>query len=390
MNKKGHPPTLVAVHPGNRNAVKSGVYSPATITPRIYELEASIAERDPEEALTEILRYELAAMTALGEPMDQSIASHGVLGRRGEPRTMVAHRLRLDEKIRQAAHQYAQAARHKASLATEPTTSEGPQQSLVETIARDHERPSIDAITPRELDLEIYLRCVIMTGDQTVTTDDRLRARRMLTKLFANQPSTCLCFTTLAARNELELRDWIDALRKTGAEPSPSDTQLAALVRHIASGERVDPWFRFRRTEQAVHDVVAERAEQARPGGANDDRVWTGETDRAIAPFWQTTLSPDPQITAKDRLKALRALDDLGALPRCTCEPEPKDQLVEEKYDARDACTIRLVAQKHYRAALHIAYYPETYLAVRDAIDARIVSELGLAREDDATAAATS
>ena len=212
----------------------------------------------------------------------------------------------------------------------------------------------------------------------------------MLTKLFANQPSTCLCFTTLAARNELELRDWIDALRKTGAEPSPSDTQLAALVRHIASGERVDPWFRFRRTEQAVHDVVAERAEQARPGGANDDRVWTGETDRAIAPFWQTTLSPDPQITAKDRLKALRALDDLGALPRCTCEPEPKDQLVEEKYDARDACTIRLVAQKHYRAALHIAYYPETYLAVRDAIDARIVSELGLAREDDATAAATS
>ena len=55
MNKKGHTATLVAVHPGNRNAFKSGVYSPATLAPRVYELEASIAERDPEEALADIL-----------------------------------------------------------------------------------------------------------------------------------------------------------------------------------------------------------------------------------------------------------------------------------------------------------------------------------------------
>jgi hypothetical protein len=178
-------------------------------------------------------------------------------------------------------------------------------------------------------------------------------------------------------------------LRKTGVEPSPIDTQVAALVRRIANGEEADLWDYFPRTERAVHDVVAEGADPSRRGGASGNRVWTGETDGAIAPFWQTTLSPDPQITAKDRLKALRALDDIGALPRCTCEPEPKHQLVEEKYDASDAHTVRLVAQKHYRAALHIARYPETYLAVRDAIDARIVSELGQAREGDATAAAS-
>jgi hypothetical protein len=390
VNKKGHAQTLLAAHPGNRNAVKSGVYSPATLAPRTYELEASIAEREPEEALTDILRRELAALTALGEAMDQSLTIDGVLGRGGEPRTMVGHRLRLNEKLRQTADQYAQAARRQAFLATEPAASEGDQQSLAETIAKLHDRPSIDAITPGELDLEVYLRSVIMTGDRTVTTDDRLRARRMLTTLRTNRPSTCLCFSTLAARTELELRDWIDGLRKTGVEPSPIDTQLAALVRQIASGEQVDPWARFRRTEQAVHDVVAVGADHTRRSGANDNRVWTGETDGAIAPFWQTTLSPDSQITAKDRLKALRALDDMGALPRCSCEPEPKHQLVEEKYDAHDAYTIRLVAKKHYRAALHIARYPETYLAVRDAIDARIVSELAAARDSDATAAATS
>jgi hypothetical protein len=388
VNKKGHTSTLVAVHPGNRNAVKSGVYSPATLAPRIYELEASIAERDPDGALTDILRRELAAMTALGEAMDQSFASDGVVGRRGEPRTMVAHRLRLDEKIRQAAHQYVQAARQQASLATEQTTSEGDQQSLAEMIAKEHGCPSIDEITPGELDLEVYLRSVIMTVDRTVTTDDRLRARRMLTTRCTSRSGLCLCFSTLAARNELELRHWIDGLRKTGVEPWPFDMQLAALVRRIASGERVDPWVNFRRTEQAVYDVVAEGADPNRRGGANDSRVWTGETDGAIAPFWQITLSADPEIAAKDRLKALRALDDLEALPRCTCEPEPKHQLDEEKADAYDAYAIRLVAKKHYRAALHIARYPETYLAVRDAIDARIVSELGHARDGGATAAA--
>ena len=85
MNKKGHASTLVAVHSGNRNAVKSGVYSLATLAPRVYELEASIAEREADEAVTDILRRELAALTALGEAMDQSLAIDGVLGRRGEP-----------------------------------------------------------------------------------------------------------------------------------------------------------------------------------------------------------------------------------------------------------------------------------------------------------------
>ena len=202
----------------------------------------------------------------------------------------------------------------------------------------------------------------------------------MLTTHRANRSSTCLCFSTLEARTELERRGWIDELQQTGVEPSPTDTQLAALVRRIASGERVDPWAYFRRIEQAVHDVVAEGADHTRRGGANDNRVRTGETDGAIAPFWQTTLSPDPQINARDRLNTLRALDDMGALPRCTCEPEAKNQLVGQKCDAHDAYTIRLVARKHYRAALHIARYPETYLAVRDAIDAGIVSELGAAR----------
>ena len=248
-------------------------------------------------------------------------------------------------------------------------------------IAKEHGRSSIDAVTAGELDLEVYLRCVIMTKDRTVTSDDRLRARRMLTTRRSNLPSTCLCFSTLAARTELELRDWIDELGKTGIEPAPNDPELAALVRQIAGGERVDPWTYFRRTEQAVHDVIAPAAGNAGHGQA--DRTSTGETDGAIAPFWQTVLSPDSQVTARKRLQALRALDEIGVLPRCTCEPEPKHQLVEHRRDAWFAYTVCLVARKHYRAAMHIAEYPETYLAVRDAIDARVVRELEEARNGD-------
>jgi hypothetical protein len=390
MNKKGHVPTLVAVHPGNRNAVKSGVFSPATLAPRVYELEASIAERPVQEVVAEILRRELAALAALGEAMDQSLAIDGVFGRRGEPRTMVSHRLRLNEKLRQTAEQYARATEQLTSLEAEPAASDERQQSLAETIATLHKRPSIDAITPGELDLEVYLRSVIMTSDRAVTRHDRLRARRMLTKRCTNLPSTCLCFSTFAARSQLELRDWIDELRKTGLEPSPNDASLAALVRHIAGGERVDPWAYFRHTEQAVHDVVVEKSDRTRNGGAPKDRPWTGETDGAIAPFWQTALSPDPQVTAQDRLQALGALDEMGALPRCTCEPDPQHQLIEHKRDAWYACTIRLVAQKHYRAALRIARYPETYLAVRDAIDASIVGEVSAMLSDDESEASDS
>ncbi len=398
MHKKGHAQTLVAAHPGNRNAVKSGVFSPATLAPRVYELEASIAERPVQEVVAEILRRELAALAAIGEAMDQSLATDGVHGRRGEPRTLVSLRLRLNEKLRQTLEQYArlagpdraEGAEQHTSLQAESAASDGHQESLAETIAALHDRPSIEAITPRELDLEVYLRSVIMTPDRAVTTQDRLRARRMLTKRRTKQPSTCLCFSTIAARNELELRSWVDELRENGVEPSRNDASVAALVRHIAGGERVEPWAYFRETEKAIHDVVAEGADRTSGVGAQEGEPWTGEDDPAIAPFWQTALSPDPQVAAKERLQALDALDEMGALPRCTCEPEPQHQLVEHKSDARVAYTIRLVAQKHSRAALHIAAYPETYLAVRDAIDARIVSEVSAKRKDDGSQAAAS
>jgi len=74
----------------------------------------------------------------------------------------------------------------------------------------------------------------------------------MLTKRCAHRPLTCLCLSTFAARNERELRDWIDGLEKTGVEPAPNDYQVAALVRTIGGGERADRGRSFvRQTREA-------------------------------------------------------------------------------------------------------------------------------------------
>jgi hypothetical protein len=90
--------------------------------------------------------------------------------------------------------------------------------------------------------------------------------------------------------------------------------------------------------------------------------------------FWKTLLSPSERVSARARLKAFAALSDVGAFPPCTCR-EDTGHLAEQKSDVFRAYVIRSVGQRHYRAALIIARVPETYCAVRDAIDAKVVAE---------------
>jgi len=106
MNKKGHPDTLVAAHPENRNAVRSGVFSPATRAARVHELEAAIADRPVKEIVVDLLRREVAALLALAEAMDDSLSADGIQGRRGEPRNLISLRLRTNDKFRKTVEQY--------------------------------------------------------------------------------------------------------------------------------------------------------------------------------------------------------------------------------------------------------------------------------------------
>jgi hypothetical protein len=385
MNKRGHSQTLVAAHPGNKNALKTGVFSPATLAPRIRELELEIAARPAQEVVEEILRWEVAALTRLVEAMDQSLEEEGIRGRRGEIRALVNLRLRAGKRLCEALEEYKQAVADgseavvevsSSDTATRATEAQAPE-ALTESIARFHKRASIDAVHPGELDPQAFLRAVIITSDTSVEWRERRRARAILTQRDANRPSTCACYSTLAARDALEFRDWSDQLREIGVEQAPEDPHLAVLVRRHAKGERLEPWAHYRKTISAIDSVVREGVERVRSEEpAEVDDRYTGEGDAAIAPFWSIVLSPSKDVTAKDRLDSFIELDRMEVLPRCTCKPKGRPALIEDEVDAWRAHAIRLVTKMHYRAATWVARYPETYNAVRDAIDETVVSEL--------------
>jgi len=336
MNAKGHVPTLVAAHPGNRNAVKSGVYSPTALAARIHELDAAIAARPAREAAADLLRREVASLTVLGEAMDEALARDGLHSRRGEPRTLVSQRLRVNEKLRRTLEAYQQVSAAEPSEDSQPLRvgeieaaptagdEEQPEQeTLPQSIARAHGRREIGLLAPAEFVPECFLCAVITTRDSTVRTDDRLKARRMLTKRTRNQPLTCVCTSGSRAQNHLHFKEWVIHLAEAGMQPRREDRTFAAVVRRIAAGETLLPWSDFAQTAEAVADVLREEEKRAR--GAKAPHPSTEEQDLTIRPFWRMALARDVGVPASARLKAFAALDEEGVLPRCTCKPSQRD-----------------------------------------------------------------
>jgi hypothetical protein len=110
MNKKGHPPTLVASHPGNTNAGKTGVYSPRMLASRVAEIESAIADQPATELRLEVIRHDLAGLWALMEAVDAAFADR-VINSRNQVKDLVTIRLRLSRTIRAAAQEYEAACR---------------------------------------------------------------------------------------------------------------------------------------------------------------------------------------------------------------------------------------------------------------------------------------
>ncbi|MGH3426879.1 MAG: hypothetical protein ACRDQZ_04835, partial [Mycobacteriales bacterium] len=99
MNRGGNAKTLIAAHPGNRNAEKAGVYSARARAARAAEIVDETATVAAGDLHTAVLRRELSSLLALSEAQDRAIAEDGVAGRRGQPRVLVDQRLRTHEKL---------------------------------------------------------------------------------------------------------------------------------------------------------------------------------------------------------------------------------------------------------------------------------------------------
>jgi hypothetical protein len=95
---------LVAAHPDNTNALKSGVYSRTgkPLEGRVAELVTAIMEVGHANPLDELIAAELAHQLALAERMDEDIEQRGIVKpRSGEARSIVDLRLRVSRRIQE-------------------------------------------------------------------------------------------------------------------------------------------------------------------------------------------------------------------------------------------------------------------------------------------------
>ena len=99
VNKKGHPKTLVPAHPGNTNAVRYGVYSRRTIEPRAAEIETELLGDFAPTTTQRIAVHEVARCIAILEAIDRDLDERGIVDRRGEARSLLAHRARMSRRL---------------------------------------------------------------------------------------------------------------------------------------------------------------------------------------------------------------------------------------------------------------------------------------------------
>jgi hypothetical protein len=373
VNPQGNPKSLVAAQHGNRNAVKTGVFSADLVASRVEETERALAPLDAEELISDVLKSEIARFLVLRDAMDQTLEEDGLRGRGGQARSMISLRLRLNTRLLKTVEQYGSRS-HPPALDSARNDHDGPPCNVLEEIALRHQQKSLDLITLDQFDPARFLATIVESDDPSVDISDQIRAHTMLTRWRAGRSTHCACFSTRAARDGAEFRGWMDELREAGLSPDEDDTEVGEQVRALARGERLEPRMMYAKTAAAIEAVVRAAAENAglppRNGTQPDENM-----DARDARLWQRMLSVDVRISLRQRLKAFDALDKASAFRRCTCGgPQPKRQLWEEKFDSTLAYIVRLVAGRHYRAAAAAVEFPETYLAVRDAIDAAIRS----------------
>jgi hypothetical protein len=99
MNTNGNPGTLVASHPGNTNAVKHGVHSASFIQPRAAEVAVHLNESFDFTDAQRVDVEQAARCIAIIEAIDRDLDERGLVGKRGEVRSILAYRSRISREL---------------------------------------------------------------------------------------------------------------------------------------------------------------------------------------------------------------------------------------------------------------------------------------------------
>ena len=99
MNPRGHPATLRSTQPGNRNAMKSGVYSRRVRLARVEEIRLAATEISTLALAQAAVRDEAARLQELREALDEDLAARGPSTRAGAPRGQVSQRSSVSRQL---------------------------------------------------------------------------------------------------------------------------------------------------------------------------------------------------------------------------------------------------------------------------------------------------
>jgi len=398
MNKRGNPETLVASHPGNKNAAKKGVYSPDMRTLRVLEIEGMVACKSSAHVRRDVARADLAGLVALQEALDSAIED-GIVGRGGQVKDLVRMRLRSSAAVRSAVHEYGTAraaAVDQLSTADEPSekpdepseeTQEPfarPEGNLLAELAQFFWADSLPQVDPVSFDADLYLKVIAETSDPNVHGTDRNRADRLLLKCRDARAEHCTCRGIMRARSEDEFATWLASLSSECKPVDKVDRYLAAVVRALAPHKELDsPRFKlqFAAVTSAIeYERRRARGEEVHEGGpaeaAEDARIESGARNDAIGRFWGIVLARDAK-PAKDRLDAFEKLDRAGALRRCVC-PQVKGDSSEDRSDPLFASVIRLFVRTSVMGVDARLSFPESFAALREISDQRILADRGV------------
>jgi hypothetical protein len=200
MNKNGNPGSLVASHPGNTNAMKSGVYSSRFIEPRAAEIVADLTESFEFSVVQRIAVEQAARSMAILEAIDRDLDERGLVDKRGEARSLLNHRSRISGQLDRELAKIAPAIERQLSVAQ-------------------------PASPPGHSDLVAELQRIAHGQDTTATARDRIAAMRELREIKASSAGdvTVVHLTVPAERLDPVTRRRLDA-RTRDAEKLEDDT----------------------------------------------------------------------------------------------------------------------------------------------------------------------
>jgi hypothetical protein len=315
MNARGNPATLRAAQPGNRNAMKTGVYSRRARTERVAEIRAAAEGISTLELAVGAIREERARLDHLREALDADIEERGPSTRSGAAREQVALRSSVVRQLE----------RLEASWATGEPIGSVEIDGLDRDAAADRLRDELLRLFALRdlLDLDLEQRGVsTRKGGSRGQVGQRVRVSRDVLRL-ADRIRT----ETRRARNTLAPLTLWEVAREIALDPSqrPSDTivaiehllthtappppeppELVALeaeARAMSEGQIDAALAEFEASERASHPDLDEAAS---PPPRNEEPSTNVDalTTTCLEILRRIGDGVDPRATARDRMRA--------------------------------------------------------------------------------------